>query len=102
MTTNKYGAPFEMGDISHADDLVSTAGLLRRADILSAFTLLFDMELSINKLWLEAFGHWASRGPMARQRESSTAPGGSLSGYGFQQTGTLKMLGIANVVGKPQ
>ena len=39
-----------------ADDLVSTAGTLaglqRKADILSAFTVLFDMELSPAKLRL--------------------------------------------------
>ena len=56
----RRGQLYPTGDISYADDLVSTAGSLpglqRKADILSAFTVLFDMELSPGKLRLAALG----------------------------------------------
>ena len=46
------GKPNNTGDISYADDLVSTAASLLRLqrDILLAFTVLFDIKLSLAKL----------------------------------------------------
>ena len=61
------GEPYTTGDISYADDLVSTAatlpGLQRKADILSAFTVLFDMELSPAKLRLAVLGTLSAPDP---------------------------------------
>ena len=54
------GQLYNTGDIKYADDLVSTsgtlAGLQRKADIISVFPVLFDMELSPAKLRHAMFG----------------------------------------------
>ena len=76
------GDPYIVGDMGYADDLVSTAstlqGLQRQADIVSAFALCFDMEISVSKLRLARFG-----GP--RLGTPTTPPG----------TGTLTIHGAA-------
>ena len=53
-------AGHRVSELAYADDLVSMAhtraGLQRKADIISAFTTLFDMEISVGKLRLAVFG----------------------------------------------
>ena len=53
-------AGHRVSDLAYADDLVSMAhtreGLQRKADIISAFTTVFDMEISVGKLRLAVFG----------------------------------------------
>ena len=52
--------PYPVWEIGYAEDLVSMAssraGLQRRADVISAFTQLFGMEISIGILRLGLFG----------------------------------------------
>ena len=64
------------GGYRYADDLVSTArslpGLQRHADIISAFALCFDMEISVPKLRLAEFGpRPPAKPPPGRKRPSS-------------------------------
>ena len=75
------GSPYTVGDMGYADDLVSTAstlqGLQRQADIVSAFALCFDMEISVSKLRLAMFGGpGGHRGPYYLRGGLVTATGG--------------------------
>ena len=69
------GILYAVGDMGYADDLVSTAstlpGLQRQADIISAFALCFDMEISVTKLRLAVFGGPRDPPPHHRERPSS-------------------------------
>ena len=60
MAPGALGTPYAVGDMGYADDLVSTSrslhGLQRQADIISAFALCFNMEISVGKLRLAVFG----------------------------------------------
>ena len=55
-----YQTPVAVSDIGYADDLVSLssslAGLQYKADIMSAFALLFDLTISAPKLWTACLG----------------------------------------------
>ena len=66
-------ALYTVGDMGYADDLVSTAstlaGLQRQADIVSAFAICFDMEISVSKLRLARFGS-----PLPGQPPAPMAP----------------------------
>ena len=99
------GTPYAVGDMGYADDLVSTSrslhGLQRQADIISAFALCFNMEISVGKLRLAVFG---------RRHQQLSAPE-VLTIYGGQwtpqmvpvkDTGTIKMLGMTFDIHGPQ
>ena len=99
------GELYPTGDISYADDLVSTAGtmhgLQRKADILSAFTVLFDMELSPSKLRLAVFGPCPP--------DMGPTPGLVIHGNLWAPThvplrtsGTIRMLGVTFDTTGPQ
>ena len=84
-------------DLAYADDLDSMSnsrdGLQRKADIISALKILFDMEISANSGWR----------PSTPTPQDPTRPSGyySYSPYGLdpttahlRRTGTIKMLGV--------
>ena len=51
MAPGALGPPYAVGDMGYTDDLVSPSrslhGLQRQADIISAFALCFNMEISV-------------------------------------------------------
>ena len=101
----RRGQLYPTGDISYADDLVSTAGSLpglqRKADILSAFTVLFDMELSPGKLRLAAFGPC----PTAHGTPPELVidgPQWAPTRVPLRTSGTIKMLGVTFDTSGPQ
>ena len=94
------GGLYTVGDMGYADDLVSTAstleGLQRQADIVSAFALCFDMEITVSKLRLARLGkHPVGLPPATMTIESLIIHGADWSPHrvGVQSTGTIKMLG---------
>ena len=60
MAPGALGTTYAVCDMGYADDLVSTSrsfhGLQRQADIISAFALCFNMEISVAKLRQAVFG----------------------------------------------
>ena len=103
------GAPYTVGDIGYADDLVSTAstleGLQRQADIVSAFALCFDMEISVSKLRLARFGGPPSDPvPAQTATEALIIHGAAWSPHrvDVRRAGTIKMLGMTFDITGPQ
>ena len=96
---------YNTGDISYADDLVSTPASLpslqRKADILSAFTVLFDMELSPAKLRLAAFGPTPAANPAIPNGLTIHGSHWSPSWVPLRSHGSVKMLGITFDTGAP-
>ena len=96
------GELYNTGEISYADDLVSTAASLsslqRKADILSAFTVLFDMELSPAKLRLAVFGPAPAANPAIPIHGSHLSP----SWVPLRSHSTVKTLGVTFDTGGPQ
>ena len=88
-----------VSELAYADDLVSMAhtreGLQRKADIISAFTILFDMEISVGKLRLAVFGTTppSAAGPAHDDTLLIHKAGWTPEAVRFRRTGTIKMLG---------
>ena len=97
MAPGALGTPYAVGDMGYADDLVSTSrslhGLQRQADIISAFALCFNMEISVAKLRLAVFGRHLRPPPTP---EALTIHGRHWTPHSapVKDTGTIKMLGM--------
>ena len=103
------GTPYIVGDMGYADDLVSTAstlqGLQRQADIVSAFALCFDMEISVSKLRLARFGGpRQGTPPQQTDTETLTIHGAAWAPHqvDVRRAGTIKMLGTIFDIQGPQ
>ena len=84
--------------MSYADKHVSTAatlaGLQRKADILSAFTVLFDMELSPAKLRVAVFGPIVAPDQTQPSTLTIHGPDWTPIWVPLRTSGTIKMLGV--------
>ena len=100
------GNPYNTGDISYADDLVFTAASLpslqRKADILSAFTVLFDMELSPAELRLAVFGPVQAGHPAHPLGLTIHGQQWCPTWVPLRTHGSIKMLGVTLDTGGPQ
>ena len=104
-----HGVPYLVGDMGYADDLVSTAstlpGLQRQADIISAFALCFDMEISVTKLRLARFSG-PRPPPLAAQADPEAliihGRDWSPQQVEVKGDGTVKMLGMTFDIRGPQ
>ena len=103
------GSLYTVGDMGYADDLVSTAstlqGLQRQADIVSAFAICFDMEISVSKLRLARFGRpSAPLSPLQAAPEALIIHGRTWSPQRVEVKcgGTIKMLGMTFDIQGPQ
>ena len=79
-------------------------GLQRKADIISAFTTLFGMEISVGKLRLAVFG--STPPPAAALTHVDTllihGAGWTPETVHLRRTGTIKMLGVLFDISGPQ
>ena len=101
-------AGHHVSELAYADDLVSMAttreGLQRKADIISAFTTLFDMEISVGKLRLAVLG--TTPPPATDPTHTDTllihSAGWTPETVHLRHTGTIKMLGVLFDINGPQ
>ena len=101
-------AGHRVSELAYADDLVSMAhtraGLQRNADIISAFTTLFDMEISVGKLRLAVVG--PAPPPATDPADADTllihGAGWTPETVHLRRTGTIKMLGVLFDISGPQ
>ena len=101
-------AGHRVSELAYADDLVSMAhtraGLQRKADIISAFTTLFDMEISVGKLRLAVFGPTPPTATDLAQSDTLLIHGAGWTPetVHLRRTGTIKMLGVLFDISGPQ
>ena len=95
-------------ELANADDLVSMAhtreGLPRKADIISAFTTLFDMEISVGKLRVAVFGTTPPPAIDSMPADSLLIhrAGWTPETVHLRRTGTIEMLGVLFDINGPQ
>ncbi|OXE37641.1 MAG: hypothetical protein CGW95_00400, partial [Phenylobacterium zucineum] len=96
--------PYSAGDIGFADDLTSTATALRglqiKADVVSAFTILFGLTISAEKLRVALFS--PPPGPHHPMYLTIHGPGWSPTQVEVRLEGTIRMLGVTFDIAGPQ
>ncbi|OXE35816.1 MAG: hypothetical protein CGW95_11575, partial [Phenylobacterium zucineum] len=94
MAPGALNTMYQVGDPGYADDLASLTatleGLQRTADIMSAFAILLDLELSIAKLRVGVFNSCSAKPEFITVHTSGWTP----HTLQLKTTGTIKLLGV--------